>query len=52
VQSLRGQAKGDAEVGSFEQLEENAESILEAARKLPPPVDKKKEKGKATNSGN
>lgn len=52
VKPLSGQAKGDAEVASFEQLKENAESILEAARKLPPPTDKKKEKGKATNSGN
>jgi hypothetical protein len=50
VRPLSAQAKGDAEVASFEQLIENAESILEAARKLPPPTDKKKEKGKTTAS--
>ena len=47
------QAKGDAELNSFEQLTENAESILQAANKLPPPVDKKgkakTEKPKGTN---
>ncbi len=47
------QAKGDAEVSSFEQLTENAESILQAANKLPPPTEKKakskNEKSKATN---
>jgi hypothetical protein len=51
LRPLREQAKGDAEVGRFEELAENAESILEAAKKLPPPVDKKgKSKGdKAKN---
>jgi acyl-CoA reductase-like NAD-dependent aldehyde dehydrogenase len=38
---LAPQAKGDAEVASFELLNENAQSILEAANKLPPEVDKK-----------
>jgi uncharacterized protein YgbK (DUF1537 family) len=43
---LSVQAKEDAEVASFEQLMENAKSILEAANKLPPPVDPKKEKAR------
>jgi hypothetical protein len=46
LKPLSGQAKSDAEVASFEQLMENAQSILEAANKLPPPADKKKEKRK------
>jgi hypothetical protein len=56
VEQLRpaeAQAKGDAELSSFDQLTENAESILQAANKLPPPVEKKgkgkTEKPKATN---
>lgn len=47
------QAKGNAELSSFDQLTANAESILQAANKLPPPVEKKgkskTEKPKATN---
>ena len=35
------QAKGDAEIASFELLNEDAQSILEAVTKLPPEVDKK-----------
>ena len=38
-------AKSEAEVNSFDQLTEYAESIVQAANKLPPPADKK-EKGK------
>ncbi len=38
---MRTQAKGEAEIASFERLNENAQSILEAANKLPPEVDKK-----------
>jgi hypothetical protein len=38
---LRPQAKGEAEISSFELLNENAQSILEAANKLPPEVEKK-----------
>jgi hypothetical protein len=38
---LRAQAKGEAEIASFELLNENAQSILEAANKLPPEVEKK-----------
>jgi acyl-CoA reductase-like NAD-dependent aldehyde dehydrogenase len=35
------QAKGDAEIASFELLNEDANSILEAVMKLPPEVEKK-----------
>lgn len=38
---LREQARGDAEIARFEELTENGESILEAAKKLPPPAEKK-----------
>ena len=34
-------AEGDAELNSFDQLTEYAESILQAANKLPPPIEKK-----------
>ena len=44
--TLRAQAKGDAEIASFELLNEDAQSILEAAKKLPPEVEKKA-KGKS-----
>lgn len=47
------QAKSDEELSSFDQLTENAESILQAANKLPPPVDRKaknkSDKPKETN---
>jgi hypothetical protein len=55
LKPIRAQAKGDAEASSFDLLMENAESILQAAGKLPPPapVEKKgkskTEKTKATN---
>jgi hypothetical protein len=53
LKPVEAQAKGDAELNSFDQLAENAESILQAAHKLPPPVEKKgkgkTEKLKATN---
>ena len=53
LKPAEAQAKGDAEVSSFDQLTENAESILQAANKLPPPVEKKgkskTEKPKTTN---
>jgi hypothetical protein len=56
VEQLRpaeAQAKDDAELSSFDQLTENAESLTQAASKLPPPVEKKgkgkTEKPKATN---
>lgn len=41
LRPLREQARGDAEIAGFEELTQNAESILEAAKKLPPPVEKK-----------
>jgi hypothetical protein len=41
LRPLREQAKGDAEIARFQELTENAESILEAVKKLPPPVEKK-----------
>ena len=53
LKPCRGARKNDAELNSFDQLTENAESILQAANKLPPPVEKKgkskTEKPKATN---
>jgi len=46
-------AKGDAELSSFDQLVDNAQAIVDAANRLPPPVEKKSkaktEKVKATN---
>lgn len=48
LKPLEEQAKGDAETSSFDQLIENAESIVQAASKLPPPVEKKG-KGKTQN---
>jgi hypothetical protein len=41
LKPLRVEAKSDAEIASFEMLHEDAQSILEAATKLPPEVDKK-----------
>ena len=38
---LAAQVKGDSESSTFDQLTENAQSIIQAANKLPPPVDKK-----------
>jgi hypothetical protein len=52
IKPLSSQAKDDAEIATFEQLMENARSILDAANKLPPPVEKKKEKGKNAKTGN
>jgi hypothetical protein len=53
LKDLESQAKSDAEVSSFLQLTENAESIIQAANKLPPVVEKKAkgktEKTKGTN---
>jgi hypothetical protein len=49
LKPLRAQAKGDAQIGSFEQLMENAESIVQAANRLPPPAEKK-EIGKGEKS--
>ena len=44
LKPLSAEAKSDAEVASFEMLNEDAQSILEAANKLPPEVDKKAKK--------
>ena len=41
LKPLRVDAKSDAEIASFEALNEDAQSILEAVTKLPPEVDKK-----------
>ena len=44
LKPLSTQAKTDAEIASFELLNEDAQSILEAVNKLPPEVDKKAKK--------
>jgi len=44
LKPLSAQAKSDAEVASFEMLNEDAQSILEAANKLPAEVEKKAKK--------
>lgn len=41
LKPLRGQAKTETEIASFESLNEGAQSILEAAVKLPPEAEKK-----------
>jgi hypothetical protein len=41
LKPAEAQAKSEAELNSFDQLVENAESILQAANKLPPPVETK-----------
>ena len=46
---MRAQAKTEEEIGNLEQALENAQSIVEAAKKLPPPTEKeKKEKSKSS----
>ena len=42
LKPVEANAKGDAEIASFEQLNEDAQSILEATAKLPPEVEKEK----------
>lgn len=42
LKPLAVEAKGEAEVASFELLNEDAQSILEAANRLPPEVEKDK----------
>ena len=44
LKPLAAEAKSDAEIASFELLHEDAQSILEAANKLPPEVEKKAKK--------
>jgi acyl-CoA reductase-like NAD-dependent aldehyde dehydrogenase len=46
LRPLQAQAKGEAELASFEELMENAESIMQAANKLPPPANKNKKEKK------
>jgi acyl-CoA reductase-like NAD-dependent aldehyde dehydrogenase len=46
LKPLRAQIKTDTEIASFESLNEGAQSILEAATKLPPEVVEKKAKAK------
>lgn len=41
LKPLRGEAKTEGDTASLESLNEHAQSILEAANKLPPEVDKK-----------
>lgn len=51
LKPFQSQASDDAEVASLELVTENAESILAAANKLPPPIakDKKKKQEKTSN---
>jgi hypothetical protein len=53
IRPAETQVRGEAEQSSFDQLTENADAILQAANKLPPPPDPKAkgktEKPKATN---
>lgn len=51
LRPFRAQAESDAEIASFEQVTENAEAILSAANKLPPPTakEKKNKSDKAKN---
>jgi hypothetical protein len=51
IRPLQSQAGSEAEAGSIEQVTENAEAILAAANKLPPPVEKEK-KSKQEKSKN
>jgi hypothetical protein len=44
LKPLSTEAKSDAEIASFELLHEDAQSILEAANRLPPEVEKTKAK--------
>ena len=44
LKPLSTDAKSDAEIASFELLNEDAQSILEAATRLPPEVEKKAKK--------
>jgi len=44
IKPLRSEAKSEADIASLELLNEDAETILAAANKLPPEVDKKAKK--------
>ena len=41
LKPMAGQIKGDSETSTFDQLTENAESIIQAANKLPQPLRRK-----------
>ena len=53
LKPAEAQSKDDEELNSFDQLADNAEAIVQAASKLPPPVEKKgktkTDKTKSTN---
>ncbi|MGH9871730.1 MAG: hypothetical protein ACRD9S_04595 [Pyrinomonadaceae bacterium] len=49
LKPVEAQAKADAELNSFDQLSENAESILQAANKLPPTTTAEKKGKNKTN---
>ena len=49
LKPAEAQAKSDQELSSFDQLSENAESILQAANKLPPPTTAEKKGKNKTN---
>ena len=53
LKPAEAQATGGPELTSFDQLAENADAIIQAANKLPPPVEKKRksktDKPKASN---
>lgn len=51
LKPLEGQIKGDSETSTFDQLTETAESIIQAANKLPAAVEKKP-KNKAEKTTN
>jgi hypothetical protein len=51
MRTLRDQAKSEAEIASFERLNEDAQQILEAANRLPPEVEKKGKKKDKKDSG-
>ncbi len=50
LRPIEVQVRGDGEIAHFEQLRENGESILEAAKKLPPPIEKKGKSKKEKSS--
>jgi hypothetical protein len=49
LKPVEAQAKAEEELSSFDQLTENAESILQAANKLPPPTAAEKKGKNKTN---
>lgn len=52
LRPMQSEAKGEAELASWEELVENAESIVQAANKLPPPTEKKDKRGEKTKTTN